>query len=186
VIIISVKEAMNHYFSLRKRAADEGFDFLLKTPLDEETDSLIYVGEVDEDEYVFWRPVEKEEITAFAAIEERLGTRIHRSVVEYFNSYWFADLDGFTNDYYIRLESIRTQEDVKAFENGLWEYKCNHNNKMEHIPIGMEGNGLIVVVDAQDGSIKFEDHERHSFELLAKDLEQFILSLRLPGGSTYA
>lgn len=50
---------MNQYFSLRKATADEGLDFLFKIPFDEDVDSFIYVGEVDEDEYISWRPVEK-------------------------------------------------------------------------------------------------------------------------------
>lgn len=81
-----IKEAMNQYFSLRKTVADEGLDFLFKTPFDEEDNSLIYVGEVDEDEYISWRPVEKKVTSDFSSLEDRLGIKIHGSVVEYFNS----------------------------------------------------------------------------------------------------
>ena len=42
----------------------------------------------------------------FSSLEENLGINIHESIVEYFNSYWFADLDGFIKDRYIKLESV--------------------------------------------------------------------------------
>ncbi|WP_174818624.1 SecY-interacting protein Syd [Paenibacillus kobensis] len=170
---------MKQYFSLRKTVADEGLDFLLKTPFDEEVDSLIYVGEVDEDEYISWRPVEKNVTNDFSLLEEKLGIKIHGSVVEYFNSYWFADLDGFIKDHYIKLEFVLPKADLESYGNLLSGYKSNHNNNIENIPIGIEGNGLIVVVDNQDGSVKLEDYERNSFEVISEGIEQLILSLRL-------
>ncbi|WP_276357574.1 SecY-interacting protein Syd [Cohnella caldifontis] len=170
---------MKQYFSVRKTVADEGLDFLFKTPFDVEVDSLIYVGEVDEDEYISWRPVEKNVTNDFSLLEEKLGIKIHGSVVEYFNSYWFADLDGFIKDHYIKLESVLPKADLESYSNLLSGYKSNHNNKIEKIPIGIEGNGLIVVVDNQDGSVKLEDYERNSFEVISEGIEQLILSLRL-------
>lgn len=176
---MSIKEAMNQYFSLRKTIADEGLDFLFKTPFDEEVNSLVYVGEVDEDEYISWGPVEKKTTHDFCLIEEKLGIKIHGSVEEYFNSYWFADLDGFINSHYIKLESVLSKADIESYCSLLSGYKINHNNKIEYIPIGIEGNGLIVVVDNRDGSVKLEDYERTSFEVISEGIEQLILSLRL-------
>ncbi|NJJ42434.1 SecY-interacting protein Syd [Paenibacillus sp. 7028] len=174
-----MKEAMNHYFSLRKEIADEGLDFLFKTPFDEDVESLIYVGEVDEDEYISWRPVKKKDINDFKSLEENLGIRIHPSVIEYFNSYWFVDLDGFIKDHYIKLESVLPKADIESYRNMLMGYKNNHNNKLEHIPIGIEGNGLIVVVDNENGSVKLEDFERNSFEVISEGIKQLITTLRL-------
>ncbi|OMF02906.1 SecY interacting protein Syd [Paenibacillus sp. FSL H7-0331] len=174
-----MKEAMNQYFSLRKATADEGLDFLFKIPFDEDVDSFIYVGEVDEDEYISWRPVEKKDFNDFKSLEENQGIRIHPSVIEYYNSYWFADLDGFIKDHYIKLESVLPKADIESYSNILTGYKNNHNNKLEHIPIGIEGNGLMVVVDNQDGYVKLEDYERNSFEVIAEGIEQLITTLRL-------
>lgn len=176
---MSIKEAMNQYFSLRKAIADEGLDFLFKTPFDEEVDSLIYVGEVDEDEYISWRPVEKKDLYDFKTLEENLDVKIHSSVIEYFNSYWFADLDGFIKDHYIKLESVLPKADIQSYSNTLKGYKKNHNNKLENIPLGIEGNGLIVVVDNEDGSVKLEDFERSSFEVLSESIEKLITTVRL-------
>lgn len=170
---------MNQYFSLRKAIADEGLDFLFKTPFDEDVDSFIYIGEVDEEEYILWRPIEKKEIYDFNSLEEKLGTRIHPSIIEYFNSYWFADFDGFIKDSYIKLESVLPKAGMESYGNLLFGYKNNHNNKLENIPIGIEGNGLIVVIDNQNGSVKLEDYERNSFEVISDSIEKLIKALRL-------
>ncbi|OMC63519.1 SecY interacting protein Syd [Paenibacillus odorifer] len=173
-----MKEAMNQYFSLRKEIAEEGLDFLFKTPFDEDVESLIYIGEVDEDEYISWQPVEKD-FYDFNSLEEDLGVRIHPSVIEYFNSYYFADLDGFIKDHYIKLESVLQKADIDSYSNTLKGYKNNHDNKLENIPLGIEGNGLNVVVDNEDGSVKLEDFERNSFEVISESIELLITSLRL-------
>lgn len=45
--------------------------------------------------------------------------------------------------------------------------------------MGIEGNGLIVVVDNEDGSVKLEDFERNTFEVISESIEQLITTLRL-------
>jgi hypothetical protein len=44
---------------MRQELADEGMDFLFKTPVTEDINSIIYEGEVDEDDYITWKPIEK-------------------------------------------------------------------------------------------------------------------------------
>lgn len=58
-------------------------------------------------------------------------------------------------------------------------YKSNHNNKLDHIPIGMEGNGLMVVVDNQYGTVQLQDFERKSFVKLADNIASLITQLKL-------
>lgn len=179
MISLSIKEAVKRYFLLRKKTADEGLDFLFKTPFDEDVDPLFYIGEIDEDDYIYWRPVEKTDYDDFKSMEEILNIRVHHSVIEYFNSYWFVDLDGFINDHYVKLESVIPNIGIEPYKKVLVGYKKNHNNKLDYIPIGIEGNGLIVVVDNKNGSVYLEDFERSSFEILSESIEQLILSLRL-------
>ncbi|MFM9327210.1 hypothetical protein [Paenibacillus mesotrionivorans] len=45
-----------------------------------------------------------------------------------------------------------------------------HHSTKKWIHLGIEGNGLIVVVDNRDGSVKLEDFERTSFEVVRKSL----------------
>ncbi|HDR6330238.1 TPA: SecY-interacting protein Syd [Bacillus thuringiensis] len=135
---------MSKYFNLRKEYFDKGLDFLFKTPYNEEVDSFIYQGEMD----------------------------------DYFNSYWFADLDGFIGNHYIRLEPVLPNIELDSFESNLEGYKNNHN-KVDKTPIGVEGNGLIVVLDNVSGKVELEDFERGSFEEISDSLDELIASLKL-------
>ncbi|MGE7184023.1 SecY-interacting protein Syd [Peribacillus sp. NPDC006672] len=170
---------MGQYFRMRQELADEGMDFLFKTSVTEELNSIMYEGEVDEDDYITWKPVEKTTLHDFKQLEEILEVVFHKSIVEYFNSYWFADLDGYTNDSYIKLEAVLPNIKCDSFRGALEGYKTNHNKRLDNIPLGIEGNGLLVVVDNENGRVKLEDFERNSFEVISESIEALISKLRL-------
>lgn len=56
---MSIKNAMQQYFKLRIKLAHEGLDFLLKTPALEEVNPIFYEGEIDDEGYILWKPIEK-------------------------------------------------------------------------------------------------------------------------------
>ncbi len=174
-----MKDAMNKYFDLRKEYFDKGLDFLFKTSYNEDVGSFIYQGEMDDEEEILWKPVEKNTKHHLLGIEERLNIKLHTSINDYFNSYWFADLDGFIDNHYIKLEAVLPNIELDSFKSTLEGYKDNHDNRIDKIPIGVEGNGLIVVLDNTDGKIELEDFERGSFEGIANSLDELISSLRV-------
>ncbi|EEK72659.1 SecY interacting protein Syd [Bacillus sp. RC218] len=173
-----MKDAMSKYFNLRKEYFDKGVDFLFKTPYNEEVDSFIYQGEMDDEEEISWKPIEKNKKNDLTTIEERFEIKLHTSIDDYFNSYWFADLDGFVGNHYIRLEPVLPNIELDSFESNLEGYKNNHN-KVDKTPIGVEGNGLIVVLDNVSGKVEVEDFERGSFEALSDSLDELISNLKL-------
>src|SRR5690349_10537633 len=149
---------MMKYFQMRKDLADEGLDFLFKTPVINETDnSVIFEGEVDEDEYISWKPVEKSVSHDLKNLEEEFGIELHNSIIDYFNSYWFADLDGFFKEHYIKLETVLPNAELSSFQETMKGYKNNHDDRLENIPIGVEGNGLLVVIENDSGRVRLED-----------------------------
>ncbi|MFE4352052.1 SecY-interacting protein Syd [Peribacillus butanolivorans] len=170
---------MGQYFRMRQELADEGMDILFKTPVTEDVNSIIYEGEVDEDDYITWKPVEKTTSHDLEQLEENLEVVFHKSIIEYFNSYWFDDLDGFLNDFYIKLEAILPNFEFDSFRGTIEGYKTNHNNRLENIPLGIEGNGLLVVIDNESGIVKLEDFERDSFEIISESIEALISKLGL-------
>ncbi|MGJ3197251.1 SecY-interacting protein Syd [Peribacillus frigoritolerans] len=170
---------MGQYFRMRHELADEGMDFLFKALVTEELNSIIYEGEVDEEDYITWKPVEKTTSHDLKELEENLGVGFHKSIIEYFNSYWFADLDGFLNDNYIKFEVVLPNFELNSFRKTIEGYKINHNNKLENIPLGIEGNGLLVVIDNENGKVKLEDFERNSFEVISESIEALISKLRI-------
>ncbi|MEH7356847.1 SecY-interacting protein Syd, partial [Neobacillus drentensis] len=78
---------MNKYFNLRKEYFDKGLDFLFKTSYNEDVESFIYQGEMDDEEEILWKPVEKNTKHHLMDIEERLSIKLHTSINDYFNSY---------------------------------------------------------------------------------------------------
>lgn len=116
---MSTKEAMKKYFLMRNEVAAEGLDFLFKTPINNDDNLIIYEGEVDEDEFIFWKPVEMTVSQDLKSLEDEFGINMHKSIVDYFNSYWFADLDGFFKEHYIKLEPVLPNAEVSSFRESL-------------------------------------------------------------------
>lgn len=175
---MAVKEAMKKYFQMRKELADQGLGFLFKTP-ETDKDLLIYEGAADEEGYKKWKPVEMTVIPDVRSLEEEFAIHFHQSIVDYFSSYWFADLDGFINGHYIALESVLPNVEVHSFRELLKGYKKAHGNSLKNIPIGIEGNGLVVVVDNSTGKIQLEDYDWGTFEHLAESIEDVIENMKL-------
>lgn len=176
---MSIKEVMQIYFQMRKERADEGFDFLFKTPISSEDSQIIYDGEGDEDEYISWKPVEITVSQDLTSLENEFDLKLHKTIVEYFTSYWFADLDGFYQEHYITLEPVLPNSEISSFRESLKGYKENHGDSLKNIPIGIEGNGLLVVIENNSGIIQLEDFERGTLEPVAKNIQELIGNLRL-------
>ncbi|PFQ87122.1 hypothetical protein COL17_25630 [Priestia megaterium] len=104
--------------------------------------------------------------------------KFHSSIDCYFNSYWFAELDGFLDSHYITLEAVLPNVELDTFERNLKGYKRNRD-KLDKVPIGIEGNGLVVVIDNLSGRVELENFERGCFKKIANSLEDLISSLRL-------
>ncbi|NEK96650.1 SecY-interacting protein Syd [Bacillus mobilis] len=172
-----MKNAMSTYFKLRKEYFDRGLNFLFKTPYNEKVNFVIYHGEIEEEE-VSWKPVEKYIKTDLRILEERFEIKFHDSVYHYFNSYWFADLDGFIGDHYISLEAVLPNIELENFEGKLEGYEKDYR-KLDKIPIGVEGNGLLVVLNNVSGKVELEDFERGLFIEVSNSLNELISSLRL-------
>ena len=176
---MSIKNAMQQYFKLRIELAHEGLDFLLKTPVLEEVNPILYEGEIDDEGYILWRPIEKNIVHNFIHLEKEMGIKFHQTVIEYFNSYWFAELNGFYKNHLIELEAVLPNIEFHSFKECLKGYKDNHQNRLDHIPIGIEGNGMLVVIDNEDGKVKLEDFERDSFDTISESIQDLISNLSL-------
>ncbi|NRG00887.1 SecY-interacting protein Syd, partial [Paenibacillus dendritiformis] len=88
---MSVKKELAHYFDELLSYWNNTFGTLPKIPFDEEANPLLYQGEPDEDEYVSWKPIVKEEQEYFEAIETNINLHLHPSIKEYFTSFWFLN-----------------------------------------------------------------------------------------------
>lgn len=174
-----IRESMNHYFEHRLQYFNEGVRFLFTTEYDNNVHSMLYHGEINDDGEIGWQPVVKNIIHYLDALKGELNCRFHRSIYDYFNSYWFADLDGFIDGHYVSLEPVLPGVELIRFAKNLQGYKDNHHNTLKYAPIGIEGNGLLVVINNDSGQVGLEDFERKEFTVLSDRLGELIASLRV-------
>ena len=172
-----MKEEMKQYFHKLLKEWKDYNHSLPKSVWIEEAESFIYEGEPDIEGYIFWKPVEKDVIHDFSDTEKKLAVQLHHSIKEYYNSYWFFDLAGSYLEYGIELNPVIPGIEVRDFYTSLQGYKEAHHNELKNIPIGIESNGLLVVVDNENGQVKIEDYERGSFEVISKSLAELISML---------
>lgn len=67
--------------------------------------------------------------------------------------------------------------EFKGFKQETEVYKAAHNDQLVNIPIGIESNGLLLVVDNESEEVKLEDYERNSFEIISGNLSELIENL---------
>jgi len=173
-----MKSEMTRYFEWLLQSWQQLNKTLPKIPRDEEAEQSLYVGEPDEAGWVCWKPVEKTVTHDLSGIEEELGTEMHASVDEYFNCYWFCALGGKYKSHSVQLEAVLPGIELRSFVSKLASYKSTHQGAMRAVPIGVEKNGLLVVVDNATGKVLLEDYEEAVYEPLADSLEQLIAELR--------
>jgi hypothetical protein len=79
---IEIKKSLEHYFNELLDFWDKEYGTYPKAPWDEEIDPILYLSSPDEEEYVYWKPVEKVDLEDFSEIESDIGIKIHHSIKE--------------------------------------------------------------------------------------------------------
>src|SRR5215204_5880546 len=100
---MNVRSAMDHYFEKLLDVYSKKIPPYPVIPFDEDVRDFIYIGEPDEFEWIGWKPVVKKEKHDLNELSNLLGVKIHPSVDQYYNSYWFCILGGRIGDYAIQL-----------------------------------------------------------------------------------
>ncbi|WP_035431938.1 SecY-interacting protein Syd [Bacillus sp. UNC322MFChir4.1] len=175
-----MKDEMGKYFDQLIEAWSGFNNSLPKVPWNDAIIPTIYEGEVDQDEYICWKPVEKNIIHDFRDIEQVLGIIFHESIKDYFNTYWFAELVGFYKSYNIILEPVLPGIELNNFVVQLIGYKEVHEDKLDNIPLGVEGgSSFLVVIDNNTGIVKLEDFETGKYEVISDSIERLISDIQL-------
>lgn len=172
-----MKEAMSRYFDRLFRAYAEQGVGLPRAPFDPAVDPRIWQSPPDEEGYAAWGPLEKTVRHDIAALTPDLSP-LHPSIDEYFNSWWFCSLDGGFGAYRMSLLPVMPSVELDSFLVQARRYERAHGGTLEHVPLGVELNGLQVLVDNRDGSVTVEDWERRTFQPLAENLEALIADMQ--------
>ncbi len=171
-----MKSAMNDFFDrlIAVHAAAGAEPRVSRNP---DAGPSIYHGAPDAYDSIAWRPMEKSARHDLAALAPDLGP-LHPSLDEYFNSYWFASLEGRIGRWAISLYPVLPDLELDKFLRMARGYAQAHGGRLEHVPIGVEVNGLQVVVDNRTGAVAIEDWERGTFTEIAPSLNELLLRLQ--------
>lgn len=175
-----MKKEMKNYFDKLINVWRGFNNSLPKVQFNEDALDTIYDGRADQDDYISWKPVEKNVVSDFKEVEQVLEVQLHQDIKEYFNSYWFAELAGFYKGYNLILEPVLPGIEINNFVIQLIGYKEAHDGQLKNIPIGFEGeNNFLIVIDNESGVVKLEDYECGKYEVIADNLEDLINNLKL-------
>ncbi|MEN1988856.1 SecY-interacting protein Syd [Paenibacillus hubeiensis] len=137
----------------------------------------LYVGEKDNEGYIEWLPTMKNDITNFDAVEELFTMKLHEDIKQYYNAYYFFQIAGWVEGYNINLNPVLPKVEPETFVQRFSNYITAHDGRTTYVPIGMESNGLIVVLDNMSGEVYLEDNEVEKFIPLKCTLEEMIQHL---------
>lgn len=177
---MDIKKALEHYFKELINVWDTKYCTYPKVPWDEEIDPRLYLSNPDEEEYVYWKPIEKIDLDNFTEIEEKLGMNIHHAMKEYFNSYWFLSLQGFYGSRLVNLEPIEPGKSILEFFEVMKQYEENNGRELRYIQIGfVSPEDMAVIFDNKTGQILIENFETEENEFLANSLAELINNLKV-------
>ena len=170
---MAVFDAMTVYFDNLLRAWKTRRNSLPKFSFNPTIDPRLYMGNPDREGYVFWRPLKKAVPHDLSLLENELNLKLHPSIQEYFNSYWFCSLGGKYNGTSLQLTPVLPAKELDQFLMEVSGYKRAHLGALDYTPIGV-GSFQLLVISNVDGTVSLEDFESHSFKPLAPSLEELI------------
>lgn len=103
----SLKAYLDNYFEMYKNSMGT-----YPTVPYEEEESSLWFGEMDEDEYIQWMYKVKETETNFSELEAELDLEFPDELKEFYNSYYFLELQGFYNGEHLYFDSISDTRDI--------------------------------------------------------------------------
>ena len=166
---MGIKEEIRMFFRDKKR----GNNLIFKTPYEEDVDyGDMIVSDKDDHGLVGWRPLEVDSGIGKGKIQGILGVSIHKDIVEYLNAYWFIYLEGKYGDYEVSLDSVTP--DYEGYLQYIKESIESSTEEQIKIPIGVELNRGLILVDNNTGGVVVSDFDEGTETEIAESIESFI------------
>ncbi|MCM3033910.1 SecY-interacting protein Syd [Niallia sp. MER 6] len=177
---MEVKKALEHYFQKLLNVWDVKYSTFPQVPWDEDINPVLYLSNPDEEEYVYWKPVEKKELDNFINIEKVLEMTIHHALKEYFNSYLFLNLQGYYGARLVNLEPVEPGKSIVDFFEAMKTYEENKGRQLRYIQVGfVSPEEMAVIFDNETGQIFIENVETEEKEFLVNSLAELITNLKI-------
>lgn len=140
-------------------------------PYEEDEKSSLWYGEADEEGYIQWIYKEKDRQTNFSDLEDALDLILPDAAKEFYNSYYFLQLQGFYHGESVRLDAVSDCRDIlQDLKNGMFEMKDK-----KYLHMGIYSNmDLALCMEVSTGAIVWVDYDCENVEKLADSLEEFL------------
>lgn len=140
-------------------------------PYDEDEESSLWFGEVDEEEYIQWKYKEKDILTDFSGLEKELGLALPDAAKEFYNSYYFLQLQGFYKGEAVMFDSISDNIDILQH---LSSYIFEEGNK-KYLQLGIYSNmNFALCMELDTGKMVTIDFDDNSVNVIADSLEAIL------------
>ena len=177
---MEIKKALDRYFKALMNVWEKKYGTYPKVPWDAEVDSLLYLSNPDEEGYEYWKPLEKNKIDNFIEIEKELSVNIHDAIKEYFNSYWFLDIQGFYGTKLVVLEPVEPNKSIVEFIQIMKRYEESEGREFRYIQIGfVSPEDRAIIFDNETGEVLIENFETEEKEFLSNSLVELISNLKM-------
>lgn len=136
-------------------------------------------GNEDGDTVLFWRPIERKASGLFENLESALELRFHPDVEAFYGAFWANGLSVVVGDLHFDLIQIWNQEDEEKLKQNLLGHAFA--KRKNRLPmswfIGATAGNDVICVDQESGQVVLEKPGYKAHEVLAENLESFLITL---------
>ena len=169
-----IKECLKNYLDKYFECYKNYMGTYPVVPYDEYEKSSLWYGEVNDEDYIQWMFKEKNIETKFLELEDELELILPDAVKEFYNSYYFLQLQGFYNGESVRFNAISDNIDI------LQELrKCIFKiNAKKYLDMGMYSSmDLALCMEVDTGAVVCVDYDCDNVEVIANSLEELLNKL---------
>lgn len=169
-----VKECLKKYLDMYFELYKKHMGTYPTVPYDEDEISSLWIGEMDEEEYIQWMYKEKESETDFSTLESELGFLLPDELKEFYNSYYFLQLQGFYNGENVNFDNV---SDCRDIVQDLKGYLSTIEGK-KYMYMGIYSSMVLnLCMEIDTGKMVCIDCESENVELLTDSLGELIQNM---------
>lgn len=166
-----IKESLKGYLDRYFESYKNNLGIYPAVPYDEDEESSLWFGEADEEDYIQWMYKERGTQINFSQLEAELNLVLPDAAKEFYNSYYFLELQGFYNGEHIGFDSVSDNRDVlQDLKTCIFQMK-----EKKYLHMGIYSNmDLALCMEINTGKIVWVDYERNNVEMLADSLGELL------------
>ena len=144
-------------------------------PYDEYEKSSLWYGEANDEDYIQWKYKEKDTETKFSELEDELDLVLPNAVKEFYNSYYFLQLQGFYNGERVLFNAISDNIDIlQELRKCIFEI-----NDKKYLDMCIYSSmDLALCVEVETGAIVCVDYDCDKVEVIEDSIEKLLNNLK--------